>query len=78
MGDGRRLWSQVFSVILVLATSASVADQQNHSYVVTRDVKPTGWKLSEYPNPRINPSACGRMNASFLCDPDQVLSREEG
>ncbi len=38
-----------------------------------------GWVLGRYPNPRTNSAACGRGGrSSHVCDPDRVLTIEEG
>ncbi|KAK2143078.1 hypothetical protein LSH36_880g01000 [Paralvinella palmiformis] len=37
------------------------------------------WTLDTYPNPQTEPTLCGRHGyRSFLCDPDGVLTRNEG
>lgn len=34
------------------------------------------WIPSDYPNPTINFTACGRHNKSYVCDPDHIITRD--
>ena len=36
------------------------------------------WNKEDYPNPHEQPPYCRRTRPSYICDPDQVLSRKEG
>ena len=36
------------------------------------------WNKEEYPNPYEQPPYCRRTKPSYVCDPDQILSRKEG
>ncbi|GFU63560.1 uncharacterized protein TNCV_4256011 [Trichonephila clavipes] len=35
------------------------------------------WNVEEFPHPQENFRYCNRMKASYICDPDQVLTRDE-
>jgi len=54
----------------VLGALVSVSLQQ--------DAVRESWSRSMYPNPRTQPSECGRyMRQSYLCDPNHLLSDDE-
>ncbi|GFR19661.1 uncharacterized protein TNCT_316901 [Trichonephila clavata] len=36
------------------------------------------WNVEEFPHPQEKFRYCNRMKASYICDPDQVLTRDEG
>jgi hypothetical protein len=36
------------------------------------------WNKEDYPNPYEKPPYCRRTKPSFVCDPDQILSKKEG
>ena len=36
------------------------------------------WKLADYPNPQLDPEACGRGHRSWVCDPSGMLTPKEG
>lgn len=36
------------------------------------------WNKEEYPNPLENPKFCNRTIPSLLCDPDSLLTKEQG
>ncbi|CAM1302831.1 Uncharacterised protein g3385 [Pycnogonum litorale] len=35
------------------------------------------WLKVDYPNPSLEPSACGRINPSHICDPDRLMLSSE-
>lgn len=39
-----------------------------------------GWEKENFPDPQLNPTACGRynVNSSYVCDPDGILTTSEG
>ena len=36
------------------------------------------WTAEIYPSPQNDPGKCGRSSASFVCDPDTILTGDEG
>lgn len=60
------LWLTVCGVLLFLAVSIAQP--------------PLEWTPETYPNPRRDPAACGRpyVNASWVCDPNGLITVEEG
>ena len=36
------------------------------------------WTAETYPNPQQDPDRCSRTQKSFLCDPDHILSQDDG
>ena len=57
-------------LLSALAGCASVGARSGHA----------GWDASTLPSPGTYPASCGRPHVehSWLCDPDQLLSREGG
>ena len=49
-------------------------------FEVTSSVLPTNppWTPERYPNPFIDHVACKRPRRSFVCDPDNIITEEEG
>ena len=59
-------------IISQIREKSATEDPQNGSMA-------SGWRLEDYPNPVLDPIRCGyQAKTSFLCDPDGVLSPEEG
>lgn len=60
------LWLTVCGVLLFSAVSIAQP--------------PLEWTPETYPNPRRDPAACGRpyVNASWVCDPNGLITVEEG
>ena len=36
------------------------------------------WTADIYPSPQDDPGKCGRSSKSFVCDPDRILTGDEG
>ena len=58
-------------------TSTSLPLGSTYSSVQT--VQPE-WSLSEYPNPMLDPAACGRdpEEPGYLCDPNGIITKYQG
>jgi len=65
---------------LALATLATLSTAQElHAFgdePARLDKYKTGWGVNDFPNPVLDPRACGRSTSSAVCDPDHLLSRE--
>ena len=59
-------------IFFTLTTTSQVFCQRSRSNL-------TEWSKEDFPNPRVDLDKCGRGGkASWICDPENVLTEEEG
>ncbi|XP_075241861.1 uncharacterized protein LOC142336813 [Convolutriloba macropyga] len=70
--------SKLNSTFQAIAAAKVVTETEWVASELQEVVHKQKWKWENFPNPRTNRSLCGRQNSSLLCDPDNILTYDEG
>ncbi len=63
-------WSRCLNLI----TALSLSPIRGNPIMSATHGLVNAWNRTSYPNPQLNPMACGRQEPSWVCDPDALMS----